>query len=368
MNKILPIWSVLIAIALPIRAQQILCVDLPAGVDNEQEEDCGCSEACFADGICTPAGTGSCTEPGTSTNLVYDTESIQLSIPSNTDVEITVTSLDCSGDNSTPGSYLEGNDNFLLETEQGDFDYRQDRHGGAFPSSFGNYVDEIFCYGTGEDSETITVRLTGNRKDECLEISVSSTDNGGIPGSSGFSGSCTVLAAEFISYSVSYEKGMGVWINWAIAAGQEPGTFYIERGPRPDTLSTIGSVNGRMGKAFYEYLDKTPLPGISYYRIRQEDYENSLYTSIAVIVVNPEVGIRVVNPVRNRLSILTTTGKPHSEPELMVFNNLGIRLPLKVYPAGPDHLSANIEHLPPGLYFVRICYGNECTSRSIIKY
>ena len=360
MIKSLPLLPALLALALPLYPQQLLCVDLPSGVDNEQEEDCGCSEACFSDGICAPAGTGSCTEPGTSTSLVYDTETLQLSIPSNTDVEISIVSLECSGDLSTPGSYLEGNDNFRVETEQGDFNYRQDRHGGSFPSNFGNYVDETFCYGTGGSSETITIRLTGNRKDECLEITVNSSGNGGIPGSSGFSTACTVLAAEVTAFSVFFQSGTGVWIKWEIAGGQPPTTFYIERGTGPSNLLTIDSVDSAPGKTHYEYLDQAPFPGINYYRIRQEDHENSLYTAIAVVMADPGGEFNIINPVGDQLLIQIPLNFSAGAIDRRIFNSMGIPVPVRWREGGEQQWLADTGHLPPGIYVVQVCAGESC--------
>ncbi len=361
------ISSILITCSpLSIYAQGILCVQLPAGVDNESEEACGCSAACASSGICSPEGTGSCTQPGTSPTLVFDTETMNINIPANRDAEITVTSLNCPGDLSTPGSYLEGGDNFVVETNQGNYDHKQDGLGGSFPSSFGNYVNESFCYSTTGASESISIKLTGNRKDECLSVSVNTNNNEGIPGSSGFGSSCHLLAVDILTFTAEQENESGIRLTWETEQYDGQTNFVIERSYNGIVFTNIGTVRGSLYQNRYQFLDNSPNPGLNYYRLKQLDGTLQFFSAIKVVRLHPYRKISIQNPVKDKM-VLRGSNNGNLLNPIVLFDLLGRQHPLGEAQSNQNSMAFDVSHLPPGYYFLYLKVDQEVNCFRILK-
>lgn len=362
---------VLLVFSIPLFGQGLLCLEFPAGVDNEEEMDCGCSPACFSDGICAPEGVGSCTEPGNSTVLTYETASMDLFIPSNSDVEITIVSLECSGDINIPGSFLESNDNFKIFTEKGTFDFKQQIYGGSYPSNFGNKVDEAVCYGTGSSSEVITVELRGNRKDECIEIDISVASNNGNPGSSGFSSACNILAVDLNSFTAHLNEDGQILVNWFVdRTSFETSRFLVEKQHKglqsPVWLEDFENVEKDSGFVFIA-MDGLPLPGENYYRLNITD-QNDRVTHSKWIVVNYFKGgdLNIGNPIEEKLAGVVNSGE--SKANMKIFDLFGRLVKNWQQELEEDgSFSISVSDLNSGSYLLLVQLGGKPVAKPFIK-
>ena len=135
---------------------------------------------------------------------------------------------------------------------------------------------------------------------------------------------CTVLSnlalpLEWLSFNakvVKYEETqLQVALEWVTADEKDVQNFSIERSEDAKTFYTIKkdiAANNTPGKHTYSDIDNRPITGISYYRVRQTDYDGkSTVTKIQSVSLSEQktIGKFVFypNPVRRGtpLSILT---------------------------------------------------------------
>ncbi|UOQ78835.1 T9SS type A sorting domain-containing protein [Hymenobacter sp. 5516J-16] len=111
----------------------------------------------------------------------------------------------------------------------------------------------------------------------------------------------------------------------------------------------------------YRFLDTAPLPGISYYRLRQRDTDGTEALSQVVVVAAAEVAAQVVpNPGTTRFQVLLPSGTAAGGAE--VLNVLGAR----VAAIAPDG-SFDLTHQPAGMYVVRIRTAEGSQSIRVVK-
>jgi hypothetical protein len=153
------------------------------------------------------------------------------------------------------------------------------------------------------------------------------------PGCNGWTGSgnCndnTVLPIELISF-VAANSNDGVTVTWKTASELNNDHFTIERSKDGITYEEIKQLNGSGTTnkiTTYEYLDLSPLPGISYYRLSQTDYDGKSETfkpasvqrsasekNVMQVYPNPIVGstlhVSFSAPEKGNLQLLDSRGK-----------------------------------------------------------
>jgi hypothetical protein len=88
---------------------------------------------------------------------------------------------------------------------------------------------------------------------------------------------CLVLPIELGGFEAQ-AAGEQVDLNWWTASEQNNDRFIIERSQDAETFLPIGSVAGAGNSTaaqHYAWQDTDPLPGTSYYRLRQVDYDGN---------------------------------------------------------------------------------------------
>jgi hypothetical protein len=143
-----------------------------------------------------------------------------------------------------------------------------------------------------------------------------------------------------------------VILEWATATEQENAGFTIERSQDlhqwEDLVHTPGSGNSH-STIVYQARDPRPLPGTSYYRLRQVDFDGAATLSV-VRAVERKVQASILvwpNPARSDLQV--HLGGP---VQVQVFNAMGQEVQV---PQQRTDLGAllSIEHLPSGNYYIR---------------
>jgi hypothetical protein len=105
----------------------------------------------------------------------------------------------------------------------------------------------------------------------------------------------------------------------------------------------------------YTVIDETPLPGRSYYRLKQTDIDGQFYYSpIVAIELSDELGTPILifpNPATNTITIQAS---PHEIDRLRLFDVLGRNVTSKVNFISRDknEAIADISSLTPGYYIV----------------
>ena len=101
----------------------------------------------------------------------------------------------------------------------------------------------------------------------------------------------TAFSAKFINKAVN--------VSWSTQTEINNDHFTVERSSDNETYTPIGIVEGAGTSSTahtYSLIDEQPLSGISYYRLRQTDYDGKSETFKAVVVQNKGKGVVTIFP------------------------------------------------------------------------
>jgi len=189
--------------------------------------------------------------------------------------------------------------------------------------------------------------------------SINLTVNG--PGISTTSYSCIVnfsssaLPVELISFS-GKSTDKGVELKWETASELDNDYFLLQRSDDGIVWSNIERIPG-MGTTFiysrYSYIDRSPIPGLGFYRLKQTDFDNQFELSNVVTVEHDVAGQVTLfpNPAKENITI----NRLESVKKLSVFNAVGkeIYIENQISVLSDEMAELNIENLPAGIYFLK---------------
>lgn len=174
------------------------------------------------------------------------------------------------------------------------------------------------------------------------------------------------LPVELINFDVTSAEGL-VQIIWTTASEINNDYFTIERSE--DALNwkelTMIDGNGNSTQTLnYKFTDEHPLPGLSYYRLKQTDFDGkiSIYLPKSIHTDSENDFIIYPNPAKEKLII---DNFRESEFEADLFSSLGIRIDLPVLKTQKEKIF-NTSILNPGIYFLVIRSENEILKKEII--
>lgn len=167
--------------------------------------------------------------------------------------------------------------------------------------------------------------------------------------------SSTPLPVELLYFNAAPD-GREVLCSWATATEQDNDFFTVERSSDGELFEDIGEVDGA-GTSYstlhYGFTDHAPLPGLSYYRLRQTDLDGSEVLSAIVPVWMDEGGgstplVLWPNPAHDVLNIVGTT----AGERLTLWDGSGRRV-LDAGLSKEGTTVLDISHLPEGVYLLR---------------
>ena len=159
-----------------------------------------------------------------------------------------------------------------------------------------------------------------------------------------------------------------VLLEWSTASEENNDYFTIERSFNGVSWIAIGKVNGAgttTVENFYSFEDKKPISGISYYRLKQTDYNGEYsYSSVKCINRPKKANDSFVVYTNHEANAFIVEGEVIAACPIEVYSTTGAR----VYNVSFNTISVNkvlinVKDLPAGSYFVKICNG----SKAVIK-
>lgn len=160
------------------------------------------------------------------------------------------------------------------------------------------------------------------------------------------------LPVELISFTGQVLNEQ-VKLNWITASELNNDFFTIQRSVDGAEFESIAEIDGAgtiQTATEYEFIDTNPHPNLSYYRLRQTDFDKK-FTYSKVIAVNVSLGEELYmhpNPVS--IGTLLTLNR---KGDYIILNNLGVTV-LKV--TGVNQI--DISTLAPGVYTLRSSKGD----------
>lgn len=182
------------------------------------------------------------------------------------------------------------------------------------------------------------------------------------------------LPVNLISFSAT-EQDRNVLLEWTTASEINNEYFSVEASADAVNFIEVGRVNGAGNSNTiqnYRFLDQEPLPGVSYYRIRQVDFDGEFMISGIEAVNMPQTSVTEIvlcpNPVVNVMDVRLDPFLFHT-PQLEIRDLSGKLVktyePVEVNVQQPCRIDLN--ELPQGIYFLHVSEGGYSVSKRIIK-
>jgi hypothetical protein len=165
----------------------------------------------------------------------------------------------------------------------------------------------------------------------------------------------------------------GAELNWKTASEQNSSHFELERSGDGKSFSSIGKLKaaGNSSAAInYSYVDKNPLRGISYYRLKQFDF-NGKMTLFDPVSINYELAESeslfniYPNPIVESFNLQSTDEALVKDGLIInIYDLAGKKLSSKTFSKGQE-LKYNIVQLPKGIYVLEAL--NPTTHKTVGK-
>ncbi len=155
------------------------------------------------------------------------------------------------------------------------------------------------------------------------------------------------LPVELVSFTGQVLNEQ-VKLNWTTASELNNDFFTVQRSVDGAEFESIAQIDGAgtiQTSSHYTFVDQSPLPDVSYYRLRQTDFDKKTSYS-KVIAINVSLsGELSLHPNPVSAGTLVTLNR---KGDYMVINNLGV-IVLKI----KDSNEIDVSSLPAGVYTVR---------------
>ena len=176
------------------------------------------------------------------------------------------------------------------------------------------------------------------------------------------------LPVELVSFTAQL-RGSQVNLNWVTASEKNNRGFEVQRSQDARDFSTILFKQGNgttSARSTYDAVDARPLPGLSYYRLKQIDNDGKFAYSPVVIVKNAGLTEASLfpNPTSGKLTVALPQAITAEALRVRIMDLTGrVMLETKLPVTGELDLSA----LPNGTYMVTVGAGQQQVTRKVVK-
>jgi hypothetical protein len=179
------------------------------------------------------------------------------------------------------------------------------------------------------------------------------------------------LPIELLHFTATPEEGGKVRLDWATATEVDNAGFMVERSGDGDAFEPVEEVPGDGRDSYetkpYRVYDENPLPGISYYRLKQMDYDGTVtYSPVRSVSMDAPAssGLQVFpNPARGRVTLLSVSELTGAELRLYNLNGREVAAP---YSIRDFQLDLQVGALPAGVYFLKVTRDGETLTRRLV--
>ncbi|MBF9239346.1 T9SS type A sorting domain-containing protein [Hymenobacter sp. BT683] len=176
---------------------------------------------------------------------------------------------------------------------------------------------------------------------------------------------CLPLPVELIEFTAELVSRQQVALRWATASEKNNKDFTIERsanGQQFQDLQTLAGAGNKQSLSTYSAVDELPLPGTSYYRLRQTDFDGTRsYSPVRAVKRGNAPGMLEVYPGRTTQEWAVSSNLPpeavgHAATSIQLLDALGRAQPVAATSdaAQTGRWYLNVQQLPAGIYIVRL--------------
>lgn len=219
-------------------------------------------------------------------------------------------------------------------------------------ASSGTFVTTVNPFNNTSDCATATVTSLG-----CQEVNID-IEGPGIPAQT-VNCSNNGLPIELLGFETNARNNGEVLLSWITLTETDNDYFTIERSANGLDWNEIQQIKGAGNSKeilYYRYIDPYPLPGISYYRLKQTDLDGSFsYSKIQSAQTRQSKQTLTIRYSNTNAHQITIEGSPESLSTLRVYNHLGqtFTTQVAIQSIHPSKITMDLTQLPSGVYFVR---------------
>lgn len=166
------------------------------------------------------------------------------------------------------------------------------------------------------------------------------------------------LPIELAFFQAELTEAREVKLSWQTASEQNNDYFSIEKSS--DALGweavkqVAGAGNSELSQS-YETIDPEPYVGISYYRLKQVDFDGAYsYSEVRKVELGEDDSEVMLKAYPNPTSdVLIIEGGDQELATIQVFNILGQQVKVSVESVNKNTVSIDISHVYKGIYIIR---------------
>lgn len=178
-----------------------------------------------------------------------------------------------------------------------------------------------------------------------------------------------LLPVDLVSFKAKKQDDFSA-LAWTTASEINNDYFDVERSADARNFVAIGKVQGHgttNDVQDYDFLDRNPLSGKNYYRLKQVDYNGAFeYSNVELVDFSEgRDGIEVFpNPALDYITIAVD----QKYDNIKVLNNLG-QIVETITSTGMEsnNLRVNVADYTPGIYFLEAKVGTEVVNKQFVK-
>ncbi len=186
--------------------------------------------------------------------------------------------------------------------------------------------------------------------------------------------SSILLPISLLSFTAIVEDH-DVLLNWSTASEINNNYFTVEKAADESNFSTVGKINGAGNSTDlrnYSLVDPSPYPGVSYYRLKQTDYDGKFtYSQLEAVDFNKNNSGEVTifpNPASDKI-YFSTSQADHSTFTLHIFDMKGSEAiaPASIIFSDGNFVSVDVSSLAEGVYTIQLISDKHLQQEKFIK-
>ncbi|HIA06674.1 MAG TPA: T9SS type A sorting domain-containing protein [Flavobacteriales bacterium] len=166
------------------------------------------------------------------------------------------------------------------------------------------------------------------------------------------------MPIDLVSFTADLDNS-DVHVDWTVASQTNNDYFNIQRsidGFDWEDIANVAGAGSSSQMLSYSYVDTDPYLGVSYYRLKQTDYDGNfeIFEPVAVLYDIDMVELLISpNPVTDAIRI-TTDGMVHNDLNIIRIYDVKGNMVLHNNLIGVlKNYSINVDALVPGIYIVK---------------
>jgi hypothetical protein len=183
------------------------------------------------------------------------------------------------------------------------------------------------------------------------------------------------LPADLLSFDAMLTKNKEAALTWTVSTESNARGYELQRSKDGGLFEKAGFLAARnqQGQQTYHFIDREPLYGKSYYRLRMVDNDGRSKTSATRAIENTQLALQLLsvapNPVQSSLQVrLYAPGR--TKAEIKVINAGGQTVLRKMYDMQEGYYLDQVDagSLAPGNYFLQVSTaGSKPVLRPFVK-